>query len=72
MKLDSDISYLLLNIRGPNTVKIMQFMHKNSFYEKLLDINFNYKLNFEKHRGSLQKFIKKVNALARLYYTWVY
>ena len=53
MKLNSDISYLLLNNRGPNTVKIMQFMHKNSFYEKLLDINFNYKLNFEKHRGSL-------------------
>ena len=53
MKLNSDISYLLLNNRGPNTVKIMQFMHKNYFYEKLLDINFNYKLNFEKHRGSL-------------------
>ena len=53
MKLNSDISYLLLNNRGPNTVKSMQFIHKNSFNEKLLYINFNYKLNFEKDRESL-------------------
>ena len=41
-------------------------MHKNSSFEKLLGINFDYKLNIEKYIQDISQMAsRKVNALSR-------
>ena len=71
MKLYTDKCHLLLNNKGPNSMKIYNLCIKNSSCEKLLGINFDYKLNFEKDIEDIcQKGSRKVNALARLIHAW--
>ena len=45
MKLNTDKCHVLLNSQGPNTI----FELKNSSCEKMLGINFDYKLKFTNH-----------------------
>ena len=67
MKLNTDKFRLFLYNRGPSTMKIGNLCIKTSSCEKLFKINFDYKLNFEKHMENIcQKASRKVNALARL------
>ena len=58
--------FTTLCIKG---LKIGNLHTKNSLYEKLLGINFDYKLNFAKNIEDIcQKESRKLNALARLKY----
>ena len=59
--------HLLLNTKHQTTLKIDYLYIKHSFCEKLLDINFDSKLNFAKDIEDIcQKVSRKLNALARL------
>ena len=67
VKLDSDKCHLLLNAKEQITLKVWNLHIKNSFYKKLLEMNFDYKLNFAKCiEGICQKTSRKLNALTKL------
>ena len=53
-----------LNIQGSNTIKIGNLCIKNSSFEKMLGINFNYKLKFTNH--VCKKASRKSKALAKI------
>ena len=55
MKLNTDKYHVLLNSHGPNTIKIENLCIKNSSYEKMLGINFDYKLKFKNHIDEISK-----------------
>ena len=65
--LNTDKSHVLLNSQGPKTIKIGNLCIKNSSSEKMLGINFDYKLKFMNHIGEIcKKALHKLNALARI------
>ena len=67
MKLNTDKCHVLLNSQGPNRIKIGTFCIKNSSCEKMLAINFDYKLKFTNHIDEISKKASgKLNALARI------
>ena len=67
MKLNTDKCHVLLNSQGPNTIKIGNLCIKNSSCEKMLGINFDYKLKFTNHIDEIcRKASRKLNALARI------
>ena len=67
MKLNTDKCQVLLNSQGPNTIKIGNLCIKNSSCEKMLGINFDYKLKFTNHIEEIcKKASGKLNALARI------
>ena len=67
MRLNTDKCHVLLNSQGPNTIKIGNLCIKNSTYEKMLGINFDYKLKFTNHIDEIcKKASRKLNALARI------
>ena len=49
MKLNTDKCHVLLNSQGPKSIKIGHLCIKKSSCEKMLDINFDYKLRFTNH-----------------------
>ena len=49
MKLNTDKCQVLLNSQGPNKIKIGNLCIKNSSCEKMIGINFDYKLKFTNH-----------------------
>ena len=49
MKLNTDKCYVLLNSQGLKSIKIGNLCIKKSSCEKMLDINFDYKLRFTNH-----------------------
>ena len=56
-----------LNSQGPNKIKIGKSCIKNSIYEKILGINFDYQLKFTNHIDEIcKKAPRKLNALARI------
>ena len=55
MKLNTDKYHVLLNSHGSNTIKIENLCIKNSSYEKMLSINFDYKLKFTNHIDEISK-----------------
>ena len=65
--LNTDKCHVLLNSQGPNTIKIGNLCMKNSSCEKMLGINFDYKLKFTNHINEIcKKALQKLNALARI------
>ena len=67
MKLNTDKYHVLLNSHGSNTIKIENLCIKNSSYEKMLSINFDYKLKFTNHIDEISKKASwKSNALAKI------
>ena len=67
LKLNPDKCHLLLNPKEQATLKKSNLHIKNSLWEKLLGINFDYMVNFAKHIEDIyQKASSKLNALARL------
>ena len=58
------MSCFFLNSKGPKTIKIGKLCIKNSSYEKMLGINFDYKLKFTNH---IEKICKKALARIALY-----
>ena len=67
MKLNADKGHILLNSQGPNTIKIGNLCIKNSSCEKMLGINFDYKLKFTNHIEQIfKKASRKLNTLARI------
>ena len=59
--------FFLKNSQGPKTIKIGKLCIKNSSCEKMLDINFDYKLKFTNHIEKIcKKASRKLNALARI------
>ena len=66
MKLNTDKCQVLLNYKGPITIKIGNSCINNSSCEKLLGINFDYKLKFTIHIDEIcKKASWKLNALDR-------
>ena len=67
MKLNTDKCHVLLNSQGPNTIKIGNLCIKNFSCEKMLGINFDYKLKFTNHIAEIcKKASRRLNALARI------
>ena len=67
MKLNTEKYHVLLNSQGPNTIKIANLCIKNFTCEKMLGINFNYKLKFTNHIDKICKTAsQKLNAIARI------
>ena len=67
MKLNTDKCHVLLNSQGPKTIKIGNLCIKNSSCEKMLGINFDYKLKFTNHIENIcKKASQKINALDRI------
>ena len=67
MKLNADKYPVLLNSQGPNTIKIGNVCIKISSCEKMLGINFDYKLKLTNHIDEIcKKASRKLNALARI------
>ena len=67
MKLNTEKCHVLLNSQGPNTIKIANLCIKNFTCEKMLGINFNYKLKFTNHIDKICKTAsQKLNAIARI------
>ena len=67
MKLNTSKCHLLLNSQEPNTLKIGDLLINNSLSEKLLRINFDCKLKFNKHIEDIfQKASQNLNELVRL------
>ena len=69
MKLNPDKCHLVLNTKEQTTLKIGNIHIKNALSEKLLGINFDYKLTFSMHIEDIcQKSSRKINALADLHH----
>ena len=67
IKLNTDKCHVLLNSQGPKTIKIRNLCIKNSSCEKILGINFDYKLKFTNHIEEIcKKASRKLTALARI------
>ena len=67
MKLNTDKCHVLLISQGPNTIKIGNLFIKTSWCEKMLGINFDYKLKFTNLINEIcKKASRKLNALARI------
>ena len=67
MKLSTEKCHDLLNSQGPNTIKIGNLCIKNSSCEKMLGINFDYKVKFTNHIDKVcMKASRKLNALTRI------
>ena len=67
MKLNTNRFQVLLNSQGPKTTKIGNLCIKNSSCEKMLGINFDYKLKFTNHIENIcKKASQKINALDRI------
>ena len=67
MKLNTEKCHVLLNSQGPKTIKIGNLCIKNSSCEKMLGINFDYKLKFTNHIEEIcEKVSRKLNALPRI------
>ena len=63
----TDKFHVLLNSQGPKTINIGNLCIKNSSREKMLGINFDYKLKFTNHIEEIcKKVSQKLNALARI------
>ena len=61
------VTFVLLNTQGPNTVKIGNLYIKISSYEKMLGINFDYKLKLTNYIDDMcKKVSRKLNARARI------
>ena len=67
MKLNTDECHVLLKSQEPSTLKIGDLHLNNSLSEKLLGINFDCKLKFNKHIEDIwQKASQNLNALTKL------
>ena len=67
MKLNTDKCHVLLYSQRPNTIKIGNLCIKKSSCEKMLGINFDYKLKFTNHIDEIcKKASQKLNALPRI------
>ena len=67
VKLNTDKCHVLLNSQGPNTIKTGNLCKKNSSCEKMLGIDFDYKLKFMNHIDEIyKKALRKLNTLARI------
>ena len=67
VKLNTDKCHVLLNSQGPNTIKTGNLCIKNSSCEKMLGIDFDYKLKFMNHIDEIyKKALRKLNTLARI------
>ena len=67
LKLNTDKCHVLLNSQGPKTIKIGNLCIKNASCEKMLGINFDYKLKFTNHTEEIcEKVSRKLNALPRI------
>ena len=55
MKLNTDIYYILIHMQEHYVLKTGYFNLKNSYYEKLLGINCNWKLKFPLQIGDICK-----------------
>ena len=67
MKLNTDKCHVLLNSQGPSTIKIGNLCIKNSSCEKMLGINFDYKLKFTNHIDEIcKRASRRLNAFARM------
>ena len=67
MNLNGDKCHVLLNSQGPKTTEIGNLCIENSSCEKMLGINFGYKLKFTNHIEEIcKKASQKLNALARI------
>ena len=71
MKLNTDKFHLLLNSQGPNALKKGDSQINNSLSKKLLSINFDCKLKFNKHIENIyQKHPGSETRLQDLHHTW--
>ena len=67
MKANADKCHLILNCSDRKQIKINNETVKSSNYEKLLGIQIDKKLTFNKHVGGLcKKASQKMHALARI------
>ena len=67
MKLNAGKCHILLNSRGPYTIKIRNLCIKNSLCKKMLRINFVYKLKLTNRTDEIyKKASRKLNALAKI------
>ena len=67
MKLNADKCHVLLNSKGPKTIKTGNLYIKISSCKKMLGINFDYKLKFTNHIEKIcKRASRKLNALARI------
>ena len=67
LKLNPDKWCLLLNTKEQATLKMSNLHIKNSLCQKLLGINFDYKINLAKHTEDIrQKSIKKVKCNCKI------
>ena len=65
--LSTDKCHLLLNMPEHNILKIGNFNIKNSYFEKLIVINFHWKLKFSSHTEDIWKELSQtLNALSRI------
>ena len=71
MEINTDKWHVLLNSQEPKTIKKGNLCIKNSSCEKVLGINFDYKLKFMNHIEDIcKKASRKLNALAKLHSMW--
>ena len=67
IKLSIDKCQLLLNMQQQNVLKIGNFNIKNSYFEKLIAINFDCKLKLSSHTEDIcKKASHKLNTLSRI------
>ena len=67
MKRNADQCHLLISTNETVKIKVGNYDITNSKCEKLLGVNFDHKLNFDKHLSELfKKACKKINALSRI------
>ena len=67
MKLNTDKCHVVLNSQWPKIIKIENLCIESSSCEKMLGINFDYKLKFANHIEEIcKKASQKLNALARI------
>ena len=67
MKANHDKCHLLVSTFAPISIKVKDYIIKNSDYEKLLGVTVDINLNFNCHlENILKKASKKVHMLARI------
>ena len=67
MKANHDKCHLLMSTFTPNSIKVKDYIIKNSDYGKLLGVTVDTKLNFDCHfENILKKASKNIHVLARI------
>ena len=72
MKANHDKCHLLMSTLTPNSIKVKDYMIKNSDNEKLLVVTVDVNLNFNCHlENTLKKARKKFTCSRELHLMWV-